>query len=263
MASSYPILDGPTWLTRGRRDWFRKRWQKTASTFLRSYPLMQSPWTVGDAAEVVVALRLVPRGLLPDKTTSVGSSHAAFLVRQTTTPARGPFVARSHELGSHGFLGCYDDNVGGQRTLGGSYYRDTANMNASACIAFCSKKGAVYAGTEYAVECYCGNTLAAATTLQADSSCNMGCAYNGSEACGGPNMISIYYANTPAPLGPFTNPGPDGWASQGCWTDGGQRTLSYSVDVEGGGSNMTVAGCTSACNAAGYGLAGVEYAGEW
>ena len=158
--------------------------------------------------------------------------------------------------------GCYNDNVG-SRTLGGSYYGDNTNMNASACIAFCQKKGTVYAGTEYSSECYCGNILAAAATLQSDSSCNMGCTANASEACGGPDMVTVYYANTPAPAGPFTNSGPAGWASQGCWTDGQPRTLANTVDVAGGGSNMTVAGCTAACKAGGWSLAGVEYAGEW
>lgn len=91
----------------------------------------------------------------------------------------------------------------------------------------------------------------------------MGCAYNGSEACGGPDLLTTYYANEPAPQGPTTNPGPPGWTLYGCVTDGATRTLANTIQVEGGGSNMTVAGCTTACTAAGYQLSGVEYAGEW
>lgn len=44
--------------------------------------------------------------------------------------------------------------------------------------------------------------------------------------------------------------------------DGNPRTLANGVATKGGGSNMTVALCTSACSAAGYTLAGMEYAGE-
>ena len=40
------------------------------------------------------------------------------------------------------------------------------------------------------------------------------------------------------------------------------RTLTTTMATPGGGANLTVALCTSACQAAGYILAGVEYAGE-
>jgi hypothetical protein len=151
-------------------------------------------------------------------------------------------------------------------------------MDAAACVQYCSKKNYVYAGTEYtdggssrsgfrsttndSSECYCGNALAQATTLQKDASCSMACAANSSEACGGPNLLSVYYANKAAPQGPQTNPGPSGWTSFGCWTDNGPRTLGNQVQVAGGAAGMTVAGCTSACGSSGYALAGLEYAQE-
>lgn len=40
------------------------------------------------------------------------------------------------------------------------------------------------------------------------------------------------------------------------------RVLEDGLVVPGGASNMTIAACTSACQAAGYILAGCEYAGE-
>ena len=116
--------------------------------------------------------------------------------------------------------------------------------------------------TNQIAECYCGNALAQATTLQTDASCSMACAANSSEACGGPDLLTVYYANKAAPAGPVTNPGPAGWTSYGCWTDGGTRTLSNSVQVSGGAAAMTVALCTAACKSAGYIFAGVEYGQE-
>jgi len=88
----------------------------------------------------------------------------------------------------------------------------------------------------------------------------MACSGNSSEVCGGPNLITIYYANKPAPQGPVTNPGPQGWTSYGCIADGPNKALANQVQIPGGGSNMTVSGCTTACSAAGYPLAGIEYA---
>lgn len=116
--------------------------------------------------------------------------------------------------------------------------------------------------TNPGAECYCGNSAPANTTLQPDSSCSSACSGNSSEACGGGNLLTVYYANQ-APLpGPVTDPGPPGWTSFGCWTDQAPRTLSNEVQVPGGGSNLTVAACTSACGDAGYTLAGVEYGGK-
>jgi hypothetical protein len=109
-------------------------------------------------------------------------------------------------------------------------------------------------------ECYCDDALSNATTLQSDSSCNMPCTGSPSEVCGGSGLLTVYYANTPIPQGPHTNSGPAGWTSQGCWADGSTKALTHEVQVKGGADNMTITGCTSACSAAGYKLAGVEYA---
>jgi hypothetical protein len=111
-------------------------------------------------------------------------------------------------------------------------------------------------------ECYCDNTLAAAAALQADTDCNMACSANSTEACGGPNRLSVYYANKAVPSGPAVAPAPSGWVSFGCWTDGSAKSLANSVQVQGGESNMTVEGCTTACSAANQSLAGLEYAGR-
>jgi hypothetical protein len=111
-------------------------------------------------------------------------------------------------------------------------------------------------------ECFCDNVLNNATTLQSNPTCNMACSGNSTQACGGPDLITVYYANAPAPQGPQTNPGPAGWTSAGCWADGPSKALANSVQVPGGGNNMTVMECTSACSAAGYKLAGVEYASK-
>lgn len=90
----------------------------------------------------------------------------------------------------------------------------------------------------------------------------MACTGSSSEVCGGPGLLTVYYANTPVPQGPHTNDGPAGWTSSGCWADGSTKALANEVQVEGGGSNMTVTGCTTACGAAGYKLAGIEYASK-
>lgn len=90
----------------------------------------------------------------------------------------------------------------------------------------------------------------------------MACTGNSSEVCGGSGLLTVYYANKPIPEGPHINPGPSGWTSFGCYADVSTKALGHEVQVEGGSSNMTVTGCTSACDAAGYKLSGVEYASK-
>lgn len=90
--------------------------------------------------------------------------------------------------------------------------------------------------------------------------------------------------NNPKPLpgqkphnlvtGPGSSPAPSSmtvsiasastWTFLGCYTDNypTSRTLPYTASIPGGGGAMTVEACQSACSAAGYSLAGVEYAQE-
>jgi hypothetical protein len=74
-------------------------------------------------------------------------------------------------------------------------------------------------------ECYCGSTLASGAGPAALSDCNMLCAGNNSEYCGGPNRLSLYnYTGTDlATSGGSTGAGivtsglPTGWAYNACW----------------------------------------------
>ena len=92
-----------------------------------------------------------------------------------------------------------------------------------------------------------------------DNGCNMPCSGNATEQCGGGNHLTVFY-NGGGTIS--TNPGPPGWTSLGCYTDGGARTLTTGMAVPGGASAMTVALCTAACKQNSFTLAGVEYANE-
>jgi WSC domain len=100
----------------------------------------------------------------------------------------------------------------------------------------------------------CGNSFANGGGPAPDGSvgCNMVCAGNSSEYCGGGNRLNAYQ------FGPLP-----GWASIGCYNDTvGTRALTYPVGVVGGYTNMTNENCMAACLAAGYTIAGTEYSQE-
>lgn len=45
----------------------------------------------------------------------------------------------------------------------------------------------------------------------------MACSGNGAEACGGPNRLTLFTSGGTPPPDPVHNPGPAGWAWQGCY----------------------------------------------
>jgi hypothetical protein len=114
----------------------------------------------------------------------------------------------------------------------------------------------------------CGNALqnGGAPAPDGNAQCNMHCAGNTGEICGGPNRLNLYsysasstttsQSSSPTATG---NPLP-GWTFLGCYTDSvNTRSLPNQVPVSGG---LTNEGCQNACLAAGYSIAGTEYAGE-
>ena len=159
------------------------------------------------------------------------------------------------------YKSCYTD-VG--RTINAAAYADGAKMTQEACVTYCDGKNYAYAGVEYSSECYCGNTLAAGSAAAPDTDCGNACSGDATEACGGGNRLTLFYnPNAKVPTSPVTNPGPAGWTSKGCYSEGANgRTLTNAVATTGGSAALTVALCTTACKNGGYKFAGVEYSGE-
>ncbi|KAE8446194.1 hypothetical protein EG329_012419 [Mollisiaceae sp. DMI_Dod_QoI] len=160
--------------------------------------------------------------------------------------------------GTWSYQGCYVD-VG--RTLTGLSYSNTTSMTDESCVDYCDSNAFIYAGTEYSSQCFCGDTIAStALVANGTTDCNMPCAGNSSEPCGGLSRLSLFW-NGVSP--PTTNPGLGAWSFVGCYTEGiTGRTLPNQVTTPGGPANLTVALCTSACQTAGYVLSGVEYSRE-
>ncbi|KAF2254450.1 WSC-domain-containing protein [Trematosphaeria pertusa] len=160
------------------------------------------------------------------------------------------------------YTGCYTDSVAARTLKGGGY--GSGSLTNSQCVEYCATRGFYYAGSEYSTECYCGNSIQNGATQTTGSDCNMACGGNATEACGGPNRLTMFNTTIPAgPVGPFVNPGVNGFRSMGCYTDnGGARTLTVGMATAGGPGSLTVALCTSTCASEGYMYAGVEYAQE-
>lgn len=108
---------------------------------------------------------------------------AIAIVKPVTVASAGGFVSQ----------GCWTDNVASRTLSDKSVPGNT--MTVEQCATIC--EGYTYFGVEYSRECYCGNTIKAGAAL-ATSGCDMTCAGNATEYCGGKARMSMYKAGTAA-----------------------------------------------------------------
>jgi len=179
--------------------------------------------------------------------------------------------------GSSGWtlLGCYTDNVNGRSLPNGVAVPGGAGaMTVELCQSTCKGLGYILAGVEYADECYCGNSIVngGAPAPDGNALCDMACAGNAAETCGGPNRLDLYSYGSggTAPTSTKTSTSASatatssaGWNFRGCYTDSvAARSLSHGEIPSGGAATMTIEACQSLCQGLGYTLAGLEYADE-
>ncbi|KAJ8517873.1 hypothetical protein ONZ45_g4980 [Pleurotus djamor] len=160
------------------------------------------------------------------------------------------------------YSGCFVDNAHGR--IFGFEAPVNTGLTVESCIATCDSMNLTVAGMEFSSECYCGNTLINGAVPGDETSCNMGCGGNATEACGGPNRLSVYTNNgtvvaLPVPVAKTTDL-PGQWKSAGCLKEpGAERVFPYQIIWQ---TNLTVEACVSQCSAFGYPAAGMEFGDE-
>ena len=96
-------------------------------------------------------------------------------------------------------VGCYDDH---RRILPTPIGGDAA-MDHAACAALCHDAAFQLAGLEYGDQCWCGQSIPPSAAKLNASSCEMPCAGEKTEQCGGPYAINVFEPHcTPAPPSP-------------------------------------------------------------
>ncbi|KAF9473277.1 WSC-domain-containing protein [Pholiota conissans] len=88
-------------------------------------------------------------------------------------------------------IGCYTDSTS-SRTIRTASYTSVNNMTVASCQSYCATGGYLYAGVEYARECYCDNTIHSPGVPASPSGCNMPCTGDPSITCGGSDRIQIF-----------------------------------------------------------------------
>jgi len=151
--------------------------------------------------------------ILADSTTSSAIS-------QTTEsqPTSTPSIAYGYDQDpNYTFQGCFNETTmlnvtGNKRALSGGQVRSTEDMTVPLCLFDCWTSGYTYAGLEYSKECYCAQDLSTYSELLPMTACNLPCAANQTQICGGHLTLSVYNTtkrtNKPGSAGAKTNASP-------------------------------------------------------
>lgn len=110
----------------------------------------------------------------------------------TATIGQGKSFFKDLTSSGWGYQGCGTDNYYSRALTGAS--TSQSDMSNEKCIKFCGDKGFSIAATEYSKECYCGNSLPASAQPVAGvvGNCNMPCAGDANQFCGGAGTFGIY-----------------------------------------------------------------------
>ncbi|KXX74595.1 putative fungistatic metabolite [Madurella mycetomatis] len=174
----------------------------------------------------------------------------------TATPSPTGTLARQPTVSPYIFAGCWTEGTGA-RALSADTYASANNMTLENCAAFCD--GYRYFGTEYAGECFCGNTIHPTSTEASLEDCSMACTGNPYQYCGGANRLELYETDdVTAPAGPSQPVTVGTWTFYGCMTEAtAARALgsdSFAADI------LTLEDCAEFC--AGYQYFGAEFGRE-
>lgn len=201
-----------------------------------------------------------------------GAGNRLNLFWNGTAPPAPPTVIPS--VGSWHSLGCYTDNVNNSgRAL--TFVATTDGPNTiESCTTACFNAGYGLAGAEYSTQCFCGSEIVNGGGPADATDCDMTCAGNSSEFCGGPNRLNVYnFTGTGLPpqggggdevvlatVFPVIGGLPTGWAYNACWIDNAHGRILDTV-IPGNPDN-TVEICIEACAQQNFTVAGMEYADE-
>ena len=177
--------------------------------------------------------------------TSKSSTHTTSTTSKTTLlPAAG------QTIGSYAYLGCA--NQTSPLALIGMSKTDSKKLTTEICQKYCLENNYGLAATQNGDTCYCGNGLQSYSTV-GQKSCNVPCAGNNAEVCGGAKSLSIWNS-TSATIPPTAVKAVGAYTLQGCYSGSNIIKAASHTSTTG----LTVESCVGYCITKGYKIAGVQ-----
>lgn len=156
-------------------------------------------------------------------------------VQTVTATVPGPYQQPPRPLDNKlqwQYLGCYHDESG-TALRGASTASSPPDMSNNQCIEYCQSSGFSISGTRDGGQCYCGNEMYE-TWLTDDADCNVPCASDAEDLCGGPAAIGVYSSSRDIAIvpKPFAFTPPAGASAWSLHTGGASaRTLVITTNV--------------------------------
>jgi len=153
---------------------------------------------------------------------------------------------------------CISDSVSSRILADDTIVPTDDGGDPASCTAQCDALGYTFSGVEFGGECHCGTGFSATIEPQVHTECNMFCAGDDTETCGGPDLIEVFAGPNP----PHAAQLPSGWsifAAAICAQDSAARMFTDTLIA---GPTLapidTPAACVQFCINAGFDKAGVE-----
>ncbi|KAJ7659257.1 copper radical oxidase [Mycena polygramma] len=210
-----------------------------------------------------------------DNKETCGAGNRLNVFTSGKTPPPPPTIPA--KIGNWTSLGCYNDNVNGVRSLPNGLAVASA-FSLEGCTAACFAAGYPFSGAEYADECYCGTSISTGAAQTAATDCNMLCAGNSQELCGGPNRLSMFNytgADRGGLVGPVGGGGggggggagpttvfpvtdlPKPWTYVGCYVDNAHGRIVANQEPDN--AKLTMESCVQTCSAQNFTVATAEF----
>lgn len=167
------------------------------------------------------------------------------------------------------YLGCFQEAQVGPRLFTNEPLSPSQTMTNANCQTACYGAAQYwFAGSEFADECYCGNTPPPLANQDlTDTMCNMACPGDGADRCGGTGYLSVFYDPTkytagadPSLYGPQIVKSVGNYLYQGCYSEATTgRALSASTP-QAPAAGFTIESCVAACED--YTYAAMEYSNQ-
>jgi hypothetical protein len=174
----------------------------------------------------------------------------------TTPPTAGDVNATDYT-----YLGCYSDKTN-PRALPADFNDDGTRNSVNFCALRAQSLNYKYFGLEYGSQCLLGDALDKASTLLAETSCNVACK-KGGKTCGGSQAMSVYtndvYVDRIPKTVTLAAQGVN-WNYKGCYAKGSGGALAGGYLLSD--TSVSVDTCAALCVSKGYQWMGLEYGKE-
>ncbi|XP_014241723.1 uncharacterized protein LOC106662269 isoform X1 [Cimex lectularius] len=158
------------------------------------------------------------------------------------------------------YLGCFREQTKENRLFKGDHKDFNNILSPQICANYCEQRGFKFIGLQYSYECFCSNTRPTFHLSAYENECNMQCAGNVHDICGGGLRLSVYESDNA--VAGVTTLTADNSRYVGCFKEISAATRLLPNEQKNFVGDLTVEKCISHCLSKGFDYAGTQYGFE-